>query len=173
MIKLLKKYPYTTLFVLILLVSFIAIFVSERIGIPEDKLEQDVGKSAKIPDDWNLAKAVSDDAAVLLYYNDAREMCKIFVYTKHKNAFGYFFAQSESFDYTLPSFADGVQRADIGENSIAFVSMNGAEYTSIVTDNGVIRTTYEVNPDEPFVVIVPKNSGEIKFYKDETAFELM
>lgn len=146
---------------LIILLAFLIIWQAGIFGVSRSRLEQDARESQQIDSSWKVAQDANEELCAMLFYDDARDEYKYSVYLARDGiSYGYFFREGGSGPYIEESVR-GIIYEDKG---IALLSMNDAGISRIVTDNGVKEETIEVNPLEPFAMVLPVNCGEITIY---------
>lgn len=147
---------------LIVLLAFLIIWQAGIFGVSRGRLEQDARESQRIDSDWEMAQGVNEELCAMLFYDDDKDEYTYSVYlTGDGISYGYFFREGGS-GYSY--IEEGVQGIIYEDKGIALMSLNEARVSKIVVDNNVTEETIEVDPSEPFAVVLPLNCGEITMY---------
>lgn len=147
--------------VLIILLAFLIVWQADILGVSAGKLEEDARENQNIGNDWAVAQAINEDICAMLFYDNDRDECAYSIYlSKEGMHYGYFFRQG-GFDAYMAENVKGVVFEDKG---IALLSMNQDKVCKIVVDNELGEQVIQVNPEEPFVVVLPIDCGEITMY---------
>lgn len=147
---------------LIVLLAFLIIWKAGIFGVSRNRLEQDARESQKISSNWEVVQGVNEELCAMLFYDDDKDEYTYSVYlTKDGISYGYFFREGGS---GYPYIEEGVQGIIYEDKGIALMSLNDSKVSRIVVDNNVTEETIEVNPLEPFAVVLPVNCGEITMY---------
>lgn len=151
--------------VVIVLLAFVIVWKADIIGVAESRIEQDARESQAIDSDWAVAQDVNEEICAMLFYDEETKECTYSIYLSHEEEMssGYYFSQGGKDGY----MAESVKAMIIEDRGIAVMSMNADGVSEIVTEGGSIQ----VDPDKPFVVLLPIDCGEIKMY--DTAQELV
>lgn len=148
--------------ILIVLLAFLIIWQAGIFGVSRSRLEQDARESQEINSSWEVAQGVNEELCAMLFYDDDKDEYTYSVYlTRDGIYYGYFFWEGGS---AYPYIEDGVQGIIYEDKGIALMSLNDVKVSRIVIDNDVTEETIEVNPLEPFAVVLPVNCGEITMY---------
>lgn len=100
----------------------------------------------------------------MLFYDEEKDECAYSIYlSKEGISYGYFFRQG-GFD---PYMAESVKGVVFEERGIALLSMNEDKVCRIVTDNKGAEKVIQVDPTEPFVILLPIDCGDIVMYDDQ------
>lgn len=149
---------------LIVLLAFLIIWQAGIFGVSGDRLEQDARESQKISSSWKVAQGINENLCAMLFYNDDKDEYTYSVYaTRNGISYGYFFSEGGSYPY----IEEGVQGIVYEDKGIVLMSLNDAQVSRIVIDNDVTEETIEVNPLEPFAVVLPVDCGEITMYDSQ------
>ena len=155
----LKKY-ITTISIMIFL-TFIILISQSKIGVLKDNIEKDARKAHKIPEEWITAKDVNNNLGSLLFYSEDLSNFTFSIYqNKPGLSFGYFFRLGGG----LPEISEEILKVTSTSNGDIFLSLNKVEVSRIEIDNGTNTKEILIESTKPFTVIIPENSGEIKFY---------
>lgn len=147
--------------ILIILLAFLIVWQADVLGVSAARLEQDARESQNIEGEWDVAQAINDDMCAMLFYDEERDDCAYTIYLSREGiSYGYFFRQG-GFD---PYMAEGVKGVVFQNKGIALLSMNEDKVCRIVTDNSVTEKVIQVDPSEPFVIVLPIDCGEITMY---------
>ncbi|NLW69938.1 MAG: hypothetical protein GX061_02485 [Eubacteriaceae bacterium] len=151
--------------IIIFLISF-AVFwaypaVRMKIGLPYDKLKDDVYKDAAKSIDisaYELVTAKTDKMAVFILYNTETKDNKFSVYIKKgRGHIGYFFIKGGG----LAAQQDGVMRTTVNYNDINYTVVFSPKNEG---DTALSEYSIEIISDKPFIVILPEGTkvGETK-----------
>ena len=166
--KILPKIILAFVFVLTLFLGFrfantgIGALIQLDPGIPASRLEADIRKEQKIPDDWTVEGNASNTMAAYVSYSPDKSSHTASVYVDRPGiSSGYFFrfsgpASTASRDITAFTVKDYTEAA--------FISMNIKQVFEIEIGDGDNIRAINVDPDKPFAIILPLNEGSIRFY---------
>lgn len=143
----------------VVIVFLAAAIVSKAgiIGISRGRLEENARKTQDIDSSWRVAQDANDGLCAMLFYDADRENYKYSVYLAGENlSYGYFLRDGGIY----PFVEEGVHGLIYEDRGIALLSPNEEEISRIVLSN----RTIDVNPDEPFAVVLPIDCGEIALY---------
>ncbi len=147
--------------VLIVFLAVLIVWQADVLGVSAAKLEEDAREHQEIENGWEVAQDINDDMCAMLFYDKEKDDCTYSIYlSKEGISYGYFFRQG-GFD---PYMAEGVKGVVFEDKGIALLSMNENQVCRIVTDNEVTEKVIQVDPTEPFVVLLPIDCGEIVMY---------
>lgn len=156
-----ERIPALTGVVLIILLAFLIVWQADILGVSAGRLEEDARENQEIEKDWEVAQAVNEDIGALLFYDDERAECAYSIYLSREGMhYGYFFRQG-GHDMYIDEDVKGVVFEDKG---IALLSMNQDKVCKIVAVNNSAEQIIQVDPEEPFVVVLPIDCGEITLY---------
>lgn len=159
-VKIERIYAFLGVLVIILL-AFCIIWNANIIGVAARSLEKDAREEQQIPDDWEMVQAVNDNMCAMLFYDEESKDYTYSVYLKREGAsYGYFFSQGGHDAY----IGEGVRGIVYDDKGIALMSMNEDEVSRIEVDDSVEEKNIDVEPGNPFVVLLPIDSGEITMY---------
>ncbi len=138
------------------------LFANGDIGHPKAKLEQEMRQSQHIAEDWKTVGVASHDLAAYISYPDTKETHVFSIYVNRPGlSFGWFFRGGG----TLSAIDRGILEAHLEEGKQhAFLSMNHAGVVRVEIDDGTEVKTVELEPEEPFVLVLPTDAGNITFY---------
>lgn len=117
-----------------------------------EQLEQDARQSRSVGADWDMAQAVTDEIAVMLFYNEDLSDHNFWIY------------ENDGGSHTSYVFKNGGSSSmEIGRNikayyhhtSLVLISMNADHVAKIECQDG---ESYTIDPNKPFAVIVPSGS---------------
>lgn len=150
---------------LIVLLAFLIIWQAGIFGVSRSRLEQDARETQEIDSSWEVVQDANEELCAMLFYDDDKDEYKYSVYLAGDGiSCGYFFREGGS---GYPYIEDSVQGIIYEDKGIALMSLNDARVSRIVIDNDVTEQTIEVNPLEPFAVVLPINCGEITMYDSQ------
>ena len=142
-------------------IVIIGLFATHNIGIAESRIEQDIRKNSHIDTSWKITGEASDTFAAYIFYPEDQSDYSFSVYVNRPGiSFGYFFRGGGSIS--------GVDRKIVKfvvENyaECAYLSMNREGVTLLEIDDGNTVKRIQLNPKEPFAVVLPINAGTITF----------
>ena len=156
--------------ILVLFIAWVALFVYSNpvIGIRAENVEQHArekwAERGYIEEDWQVAKAMNDTVGVFLFYDaDTKE----YAYTIYENypawySFGYF---STGLSINNDYVTETIQGYSGYGDASMMISMNKPQIAKIVYGaEGSTKAVIEVDPDQPFVAILPLDYGTITLY---------
>ena len=161
---------------LVLFIAWVALFVYSNsvIGISRENLAQKVWEKVlehgHIEEDWKVAQSINDSVAVFLFYD---EETRDYVFTSYVNhpawySFGYFGQGFNKNDNFVTDAVMGYRYYGNSEHYDDFVrvfSMNKPQIAKIAYGaEGSTKTVIEVDPDQPFALILPHDYGTITLY---------
>ena len=147
--------------VLIILLAFLIVWQADVLGVSAARLEQDARENQNIEGGWEVAQGINDDICAMLFYDEEKDDCAYTIYLSREGiSYGYFFRQG-GFD---PYMSEGVKGVVFQNKGIALLSMNEDKVCKIVTDNSVTEKVIQVDPSEPFAIVLPIDCGEITMY---------
>lgn len=150
--------------VLIVVLAFLIVWQADVLGVSAARLEQDARENQDIESEWEVVQDINDDICAMLFYDKEKDDCAYSIYLSREGIhYGYFYGQG-GYD---PYMAEGVKGVVFEEKGIAVMSLNGDKVCRIVTDNKVAEKVIQVDPSEPFVVVLPIDCGEITMYDDQ------
>lgn len=156
-----EKIPLLLGIVLIILLAFLIVWQADVLGVSAGRLEQDARENQDIQNNWEMAQAVNDDMCAMLFYDEEKDDCAYSIYLSREGfSFGYFFRQG-GFD---PYMTENVKGIVFEDKGIALLSLNEDGVCRIVADNDVEKKVISVDPEEPFVVVLPVDCGAITMY---------
>ena len=149
-----------TLLCLVVIVV-IGLFATHNIGIPESRIEQDIRKNSHIDTSWKITGEASDTFAAYISYPENQSDYSFSVYVNRPGiSFGYFFRGGGSISGVDRKIVKFVVE-DYAE--CAYLSMNREGVTLLEIDDGNTVKQIQLNPKEPFAVVLPINAGTITF----------
>ena len=154
-----KKYIIGILSIFFLV--FIILKSQGNIGVSKNNVEKDARKGQKIPEEWITAKDIDNHFGGLLFYSEDLNNFTFSIYqNRPRVSVGYFFRLGGS----LPGISDGILKVTTNGEEDIFLSLNRVQISRIEINNGINTKEILIENNKPFTVIIPKNSGEIKFY---------
>lgn len=159
-----EKIPLLMGMVLIILLAFLIVWQADVLGVSAARLEQDARENQEIQNGWEVVQAVNDDICAMLFYDQEKDDCAYSIYLSREGfSFGYFFRQG-GFDPYMEESVKGIVFEDKG---IALLSMNEEGVCKIVVDDSPGEKVINVDPEEPFAVVLPIDCGPITMYDEE------
>ena len=156
-----EKIPILIGFILIILLAFLIIWKANILGVSEGRLEQDARESQRIESDWEVAKDVNEDICAMLFYDENKDKCIYSIYLSREGlSYGYFFRQGGQDPY----MTEGVRGVVFENKGIALMSLNEDKVSKIVVESGDGERVIQVDPGEPFAVVLPVECGAITMY---------
>ncbi len=147
--------------VIILLLAFLIVWKADIVGVSGGRLEQDARESQNINGDWEVAKAINDDICAMLFFDEEKENYTYTIYlSKNGFSYGYFFRQGGQDAY----MKDGVKGVVFEDKGIALLSLNQEGVCKVEVEGETKNQTIQVDPDKPFVLVLPIDCGEITMY---------
>lgn len=141
------------LFLVLLLIK------SDVFGISGTNIEADARANHKISENWNAATSINEELAAVLFYDEASTSHVFSIYTKRDGLhFGYFFKYGGTSDVV----SEGVQELMFRDKGSTLISMNENQVSRIDIVNNVNNFCIEIDPQKPFVVVLPADCGLIK-----------
>lgn len=156
-----EKIPMLMGGVLIILLAFLIIWNADILGVAAGRLEQDARERQKIQNNWDVVQAVNEEMGALLFYDEEKQEYAYSIYLSREGmSYGYFYRQGGSDEY----MAEGVKGIVFEDKGIALLSLNEDKVSKVVVDNHVTREVMQVDPSEPFAIVLPADCGEIMLY---------
>jgi hypothetical protein len=157
-----KRLKYVGIFVAAVIISFLALYFNNDIGICKEKIEKDARIGQKIPEDWQVAKDTTEIMSAMIFYNETLSDYTVSVYVNRPGlSFGYFFRHGGS----VVGVDEKIAEISIdGYNERTFISLNTQQVSKVDIDNGNLIKTIEIESTKPFVFILPVNLGTVTFY---------
>lgn len=154
-----KNFKYVGAMVAIVIISFLALYLNNDIGINKANIEKDARGSQRISNEWQVAKDTTKIMSAMIFYDESLSNHTFSIYVNRPGlSFGYFFRGGGS-------MMEGVTEFYInGYNERAFISMNKRQVSKVEIDNGNSIEIIEFESREPFVFILPVNIGSVTFY---------
>lgn len=155
----LKKYIIGILTTFFLV--FILLISQGNIGVSKANIEKEARKAHKIPEDWITAKDVNNYLGALLFYSEDLSNFTFSIYTNNEGlSFGYFYCLGGG----IPESSEGISKITSNGHGDMFLSLNNVKVSRIEINDGENIKEILIEDTKPFVVIIPENSREIKFY---------
>lgn len=150
---------FTTVLVLLLLI----LPMSGFLGVRSSMLEEEARFSHSIEDSWLCATGeATDQMAAMLFYSPEHDDFTYSVYVNRPGfSFGWFFRGGGS---TVEVEEDIAEFSVEGYTSRAYVSMNARRIERVLFGND---TMLELDPDEPFAIVVPPEWGSVQFLTED------
>lgn len=156
-----EKLPVLIGVVLIILLAFLIVWKADILGVSESRLEQDARESQNIESDWEVARDINEDICAMLFYDEDRDECTYSIYLSREGlSYGYFFRQGG----TDPYLTEGVRGVVFEDKGIALMSLNEDKVSKIIVENGDSERVIQVDPEEPFAVVLPVDCSAITMY---------
>lgn len=139
------------------------LFCRGDIGVQRSGIEKDFRRNSHIQQDWTVVQDVSDHMAALIAYDDTD--CRYALYVNRPNlSFGYFFRGGGA----ASEIKNGIAEVMVEEyEERAIFSMNQQKTVCVKVDYGNEVREIALDKEKPFVMILPRNCGNVTFY-DET-----
>ncbi|MDV4152010.1 hypothetical protein R0131_14370 [Clostridium sp. AL.422] len=154
-----KKYIVGILCVFFLV--FMILIGRGNIGVSKNNIEKDARKAHRIPEKWITANDVNNNLGVLLFYSEDLSKFTFSIYqNKQGLSFGYTFRSGGA----LPEISDEILKVTSNGHGEIFLSLNKMGVSRIEIYDGEHTKEILIEDNKPFTVIIPENSGEIKFY---------
>lgn len=153
--------------VAVVLVLGVYMFANHDIGLTKGQLEKDMRQSQSIGEEWSTAGVAGGHMAAFVAYPDTKDDHVFSVYVNRPGlSFGYFFRGGG----TLSQIDRGILEVHMEDcKEHAYLSMNHAGVVRVELDNGNNVQTVDLEPDEPFVMVLPNNAGNVTFYDADGA----
>lgn len=147
------------------LITFFMVFmllISQGvIGVSKANIEKEARKAHKIPEDWITVKDVNNYLGALLFYSEDLSNFTFSIYTNNEGlSFGYFFRLGGG----IPEISDGISKITSNGHGDMFLSLNNVQVSRIEINEGGNIKEILIEDTKPFVVIIPEESSEIRFY---------
>lgn len=156
-----EKIPLLLGSVLIILLAFLIVWQADVLGVAASRLEQDAREKQDIRNDWQMAQSVNDEMCAMLFYDEEKKDCAYSIYLSRDGfSFGYFYRQGGD-DLHVDEDVKGIVFEDKG---IALLSLNEEGVSKIVVDSNAGEKVINVDPEEPFAVVLPADSQAITMY---------
>lgn len=145
-------------FVFAIFVGFLYTF--NCFGLPTRCLEADVRATRYINEEWTVDGSVGDRMAAFICYAPDQSDYTTSVYVKHTGlSFGYFF----SYGGPVLGGETIMEFTKMQVNEKAYLSMNEQNVKKMEFEEGG-RQVVEIDPDKPFVLVLPANAENVTFY---------
>ncbi len=159
-----EKIPLLLGSVLIILLAFLIVWQADVLGVSASRLEDDARENQDIRNNWEMVQAVTDDMCAMLFYDEEKDDCAYSIYLSREGfSFGYFFRQGGS----DPSMVEKVKGIVFEDKGIALLSLNEDCVSKIVVDNQAGEKVINVDPKEPFAVVIPIDCECITMYDSQ------
>lgn len=151
--------------ILVLIFIFIALYFTNNIGLTKKMVEKEARHYTDIDDSFTLISDESKDLKTLLFFNKDEDKYKYRIYAKKPGiSFGYFFRGGG----TLVSPDNYIEEIHIaGYHDRVFISSNKNKVGKVEIDDGNEIKIIDVDINNPFIVIIPQNTGIVNFYNIE------
>lgn len=155
-----KKWLIALCSVAILLI-YVTTLGNGVVGVSQNKLEEDARKSQKINETWVISKDVTNEMAVMLFYDKELDDHTFSVYLNRNGfSYGYFFVNGGS----LSSLDSGVQGFTYQDNGMALFSMNTKNIAEVKMESNQNVVSIKIDPLKPFTIIIPLSVDEVSLY---------
>lgn len=150
------------------LITFFMVFMllisKGVIGVSKANIEKEARKAHKIPEEWITAKDVNKYLGALLFYSEDLDNFTFSIYANNEGlSFGYFFRLGGG----IPEISDGISKIASNGHGDIFLSLNKVQVSRIEINDGESIKEILIEDTKPFVVIIPEDSREIRFYDIE------
>ena len=131
-------------------------------GIPAEELLEHTRERAGVPEDWAYAEDLTDTAYAVLFYDPENPTdCTFRFCMAREGEEGYFTRGGGN----LSEVRDGITVYTLRDTpDRAVVSANTPQAARITAPDG---TDVEVDPDAPFVLLLPQDGGELTITDDQ------
>ena len=125
-------------------------------GVPAEELREHTRERAGVPEDWAYAEDRTETAYAVLFYDPENPAdCTFRFCTVREGEEGYFTRGGGN----LSEVRDGITVYNLRDTpDRAVVSVNAPQAARITAPDG---TDVEVDPDAPFVLLLPQDGGEL------------
>ena len=148
----------------IIALGCLIVYQADVIGVSQSRLEQDAREVQHINAKWDVAQAVNDEMCAMIFYDNEKKKCAYSVYLSGEEyTLGYFYREGGE----APYMEEGVQGLIYEDKGIALMSMNADKVASIMVGDGSREQTIDVDPEQPFAVVLPIESNVITMYDDQ------
>ena len=148
---------------IIYLIFCLLFFVGCHSKLAKEEVIMDARSSQKIDENWLVKSVETDELVAMLFYSEDQTNHTFSIYVNDGEN-DYRFVRGGS----LLAYDDEVQRYAVDGNSYqVFISMNQAKITKYKIDNLCNAQETSVNKLEPFVVVLPLDSGDVSFYDQD------
>ena len=148
----------------IIALGCLIVYQADVIGVSQSRLEQDAREVQHINAKWDVAQAVNDEMCAMIFYDNEKNKCAYSVYLSGEEyTLGYFYREGGE----APYMEEGVQGLIYEDKGIALMSMNADKVASIMVGDGSREQTIDVDPEQPFAVVLPIESNVITMYDDQ------
>ena len=154
-----KMLKYAGVFVAFIIISVLALYLNNDIGINKANIEKDARKSQKISDNWQVVKDTTEIMSAMIFYDESLSNHTFSVYVNRPGlSLGYFFLGGGSLQEGITEFfIDGYSER-------AFISMNNQHVRKVEIGNGNSIKKIEIDSTKPFAFILPANIGAVTIY---------
>lgn len=137
-------------------------FIVNDIGVSESNIENDIQVQQYLPDDWITLGEISESMAAYISYSPDKSDYTYSLYINPPGlSVGYFFRAGGD----LMGVGKYIQGFALKEyNEIAFISMNELNVERVESEKNNKIESLELDSDEPFAIVLPKEAGNITFY---------
>ena len=135
------------------------------VGVSANRIELDARMNQQIAY-YEFSESLNDELCAMIFYDGARLDHTFSIYVNHPGfSFGYFFNRGGS----SSQIESGVHAFDYDEKGTALISMNADKVARIVLDDDVDTTQIDLDPANPFAVVIPPNCGSVSLYDSDGA----
>lgn len=135
--------------------------VYNAMGVTGEAIEVQARESQNIPESWEVSKQTTENLSAMIFYNDTQTQHTFSLYVRRTG--GYFFRQGG----IATAVAAGVRVFNLeGIEENAYISMNSKGLSLVQITKGTTVETVDLDPNEPFAVIVHENAGVSFFDAD-------
>lgn len=130
---------------------------NSRLTSREEILDSYAWLYEKNPENWdqiNLAMTMTDEFALVLHYPDDHSDSQFDIYRNDHDSVANYEGRMH---LSLTAVERGVMMVEC-DGAMLFGSLNEIRVARIVTDSG---TVYEIDPDEPFVLVIPDGCARL------------
>lgn len=150
------------LLALVLVLAAGVLLLSDVVGVPSSKLEEEARFSHKIDADWPCTVSdPTDEVAAVLFYSPELDDFTYSIYINRPGfSFGWFFRGGGSV-VEVEEYIAEFSVENYG--SRAYVSMNAQRIARVEFGDD---TVLELDPDKTFAIVVPPEHGSVQFYSE-------
>ncbi|MCI9141792.1 MAG: hypothetical protein HFH87_04105 [Lachnospiraceae bacterium] len=157
----LEKISMLSGIVVMILLAFLIVWQADVLGVSAGRLEQDARENQSIDKSWEVVRGINDDICAMLFYDHEKDRCAYSIYVSREGfSFGYFFGKGGTDVY----MTENVEAVVLEDKGIALLSLNQDKVCKIVVGDKGAEKTIQVDPGEPFALVLPIDCGDITMY---------
>lgn len=160
-----KTGKYIAFAVILIVAAAAFLYFTGQFGVSAADIESDARKNQKIDKNWTMISSSGECAAAMLFYDEILGEYKTSVYADPDNRpFGWFYiaggcTNDENEGIVEYSIADCREKA--------YMSMNLQRVALLVIENGQEVKEIELDPERPFVRVLPEDTTAVTFYNEK------